>query len=260
MNDERPAHRRALADARNVEDNDTSAGGRDGGDLSAFQRRRWSPLTVDGILMRPPATAQAHDLAMALGKVMRRDGTFLPLRGPDDGLCVEVRPHQRDRVQELLDLSTWSWGEYRRGWEKARLAHRCPGLPRGGVRLFFEPFAMCPVPGCGETLPASTDDPESDVADSNEERGSEQRSALLVSTEIVLPRGDASRDEEGDASLRRSRFGVHRGLAQEGLSASARRFGIVAVRREHCPECGATSAEPGYSGHAMHCRAFWTGS
>lgn len=254
MNGEGPAQGRASTDARDVGDNDTPTEGQRGV-LTVLQRRRWSPLTVDGILARPAATAQAHDLAMALGRVMRRDGTFLPLRGPDDSLCVEVNPVQRDRVLLLLELSPWSWDAYVRRWVAARLAHRCHDLGPGSIRLFLDPVDVCPVPSCGEPLPSATDEPEPDIAPSNDERGSEQRSMLRPATETVLIRGDASRDEEGDAGPRGSGPEV-RGSVQQGVSESTRRLEIVATSRARCPECGAASAEPGYEGHGMHCRKF----
>jgi hypothetical protein len=260
MNDEGPALGRASGDARDVEGNDTPREGRRGDVLTVLQRRRWSPLTVDGILVRPAVTAQAHDLAMAIGKVMRRDGTFRDLRGPDDGLCVEVGSSHRHKVLLLLELSPWSWRAYVRRWEAARIAHRCSDVGRGSVRLLMEPADVCPVPGCGKPLPTATDERDSDVAPSNDERGSEQQSVLLAPTGIVLIPGDASRDEEGDEGPRRSRFGNHGRLTQGGFSKSERRLGIAAAGADHCRECGATSAESGYRGHAMHCRTFWTGS
>jgi hypothetical protein len=183
VNAESPAQGRASADGRYVEDKPTARGGH-GEALTIKQRTRWSPLTVDGILVRPATTAQAHDLAMALGKVMRKDRTFEPLRNEDDLLCVEVRTFHRDRVRKLLGLSPWSWGEYVRQWEAVGLAHRCDELKRGAVRLFDQPEPTCPV--CGN------------VAGSNTERGSQQRSPLPGATETVLTAGDASSDAEGD--------------------------------------------------------------
>lgn len=256
MNDESPAYGRAPADARNVEDNDTPTKGQHGV-LTVRQRSRWSPLTVDGMLARPAVTAQAHDLAMAIGKVMRRDGSFRDLRHPDDGLCVEVTPFHRNKVLSMLGLSAWSWGDYVRRWEAARIAHRCADLRRGSVRLLLEPAWTCPVPWCREPLPTATDDRDPDVVQSNDERRSEQRSTLPAPTEIVLIRGDASRDEEGDASPPRSDPEVPERLARrQGLSKSARRGNVSPVRAGRCAECHAASAEPGYQGHAMHCRSF----
>ena len=186
MKHEDPAQGRASADGLNVEDKSTEGGRHGAGSLTVKQRRRFPAVTVDGILARPPVTAQAHDLALSLGKVMRRDGTFELLRGPDDMLCVEIRPSHRDKVLELLGLSAWSWGEYVREWKVAGMAHGCSDLKRGAVRLFLEPMAVCPVPMCG-----------GNVAHSNTERGSQQRSMLPTATETVLRAGDASGDKRG---------------------------------------------------------------
>jgi hypothetical protein len=185
VNGESPAQGRASADARNVGSDSTARGGHGGEVLTVKQRGRWSPLTVDGILARPSSTAQAHDLALALGKMMRRDRTFQELRHDGDMLCVEIRPSHRDKVLGLLNLSAWSWGEYVRRWEAVGLAHRCQELDRGAVRLFPRPEGICPV--CG-----------ANVAGSNAECGLEQRSPLPRATEIVLTAGDASGDERGD--------------------------------------------------------------
>jgi len=201
-----PARGRATADGLNVEDKSTETGGHDdAAALTAKQRKRYSPLSVNGILARPASTAQAHDLAMALGKTMRRDGTFEELRHGDDMVCVEVRPSHRDKVLSLLGLSPWSWGEYVRRLEAAGMAHRCPDLKRGAVRLLLEPASICPVPMCGEVLPSAT-----------VERGSQQRSTLPTATENVLAAGDASRDEKGDVPSQRSTNGDE-AQALEGL-------------------------------------------
>ena len=179
----------ASADSRDeVETKSSATGGHDAGALTAKQRKRYSPLSVSGILARPAITAQAHDLAMALGKTMRRDGTFQELRHGDDMVCVEVRPSHRDKVLSLLGLSSWSWGEYVRRLEAEGMAHKCLDLKRGAVRLLLEPASTCPVPSCGRTLPTAT-----------VERGSEQRSPLPTATENMLRAGDVSGDEEGDA-------------------------------------------------------------
>lgn len=185
MTHESPAQGRASTDAQDVEEKRTATVGH-GGTLTAKQRKRFPAGTVEAILARPPATAQAHDLALSLGKVMRRDGTFEPLRDSHDMLCAEVRPFQRDKVLVLLNLSAWSWGEYVRQWKAAGLAHACAGMKRGSIRLFLEPAAVCPVPSCGEGLPTAT-----------VKRGSQQRAPLPTTTETVLSPGDASRDEKG---------------------------------------------------------------
>lgn len=226
MNGESPAPGRASADSRSEVECDSSATGGHGVDiLTAKQRGRWSPLTVDAILKRDPRTAQASDLAAAIGKVMRRDGTFLVLRNAEDALCVEIRPSHRDKVLELLGLSAWSWGEYVRRWEAAGLAHRCSDLRRGSVRLLLEPCAVCPVPMCGESLPRA-----------REESGSEQRSTLPTATESMLTAGDASGDEEGDA--------FHASHRSKPLGPSSSEGSSEIAALEALNRVGATIGEP----------------
>lgn len=192
MNHESAARGGAPADlAQEVEDKSTEGREQGARTLTVKQRGRWSPMTVEGILARDATTAQANDLAMALGKAMRKDGSFDSIHdGKDAAICVEVRPVHRDKVRRLLKLSEWSWGDYVRRWMEAGIAHRCPDLPRGSVRLLVEPASACPVPSCGEPLPTATVD-----------RCSEQGSTLPTATESVLPAGAASRDAEGDESL-----------------------------------------------------------
>lgn len=190
MNEDRP---KAAPDGpdEEAEANHIEGQGQRARTLTIKQRGRWSPMTVEGILARDATTAQASDLAMALGKAMRKDGSFDSLHdGKDVAICVEVRPVHRDKVKRLLGLSEWSWGEYVRRWMEAGLADRCPDLPRGSVRLLAEPASVCPVPSCGRPLPTAMVD-----------HCPQQRSPLPTATESVLTTGAASRDAEGDASL-----------------------------------------------------------
>jgi hypothetical protein len=124
-------------------------------------------------------------------------------------LCVEIRPSHRDKVLELLGLSAWSWGEYVREWKAAGMAHGCADLKRGAVRLFLEPMGICPVPMC-----------RGNVAHSNTERGSQQRSTLPTPTENALTAGDASGDEEGDVHSQRSTNGDGTGAVGSAPSNS----------------------------------------
>lgn len=118
--------------------------------LTFKQFKRWSSLTLRGSLSLPPGTYQAFDVAMKLGKIMKADGTFDWIRTPGDVSCVEVRAVHRDRVLGLLDRSKRTWRDDVVAWEAVRMAHRCPGLPRGTVRLFIEPESKCPA--CGAAL------------------------------------------------------------------------------------------------------------
>jgi hypothetical protein len=141
----------ASADARNVESDSTATGGQ-GAQLTAKQWGRFCRMTVAGILAAPAETSQAIALAMAIGKGMRADGTFTtPLPG-EKPVCVELRASHRNKVIELLGLTSRTWRRYLALWEQSGMAHRCDDLKRGGVRLFLEPVSVCPAPTCKRTF------------------------------------------------------------------------------------------------------------
>jgi hypothetical protein len=190
MNEDRP---KAAPDdlGEEVEAESTGGGGHE--QLTRKQRERWSPLTVEGILSRPPQTAQAHDLVMSLGKGMLQDGSFRTPRPdtPDRVILVEVRGVHRKKAQALLGISDWTWGKYRRGWEDARIAHRCADLKRGDVRLFLQPEDRCLAPRCRQTVAPSNVEPLPTATVSvGQSNGSGARSG-----------GYLQRDGKGDGSL-----------------------------------------------------------
>jgi hypothetical protein len=174
-----PADSRSEVESQSSEEERQSAGV-----LTALQRSRYSSMTVDGILAVSEPTVKAFHLASSLGKGMRKDGTFAPLRDPDDLLAVAVWEIHRDRVIGLLGLSSQAWRRYVRQWETVGMAHRCRHLTRGRVFLFLSPETICPV--CGEAFTTR-----------RVERSSDERSAFMARTQNVFRTGDASRDEEG---------------------------------------------------------------
>ena len=163
---------------------------REAASLTAKQRRRFSSVTVEGILAIPQTTCQAFVLATATGKGMRHDGTFHELEPDKHSIAVEVGALHRDRVIAYLGFKRWTWDDYVRQWIAAGMAHRCTDLKRGRIRLLLQPATICPVPMCGEPLLTATDN-----------RGSQQHEPLPQATESVLVSGDASRGAEGDAPL-----------------------------------------------------------
>lgn len=92
-----------------------------------------------GIVALPAEVFRLWALAAALGKTLRNDGTFEALRGSNEALAVEVRPIHRDRALGLLGKDPRTWRRAVRTMVSARMAHRCEGLPRGTIRVFFEP-------------------------------------------------------------------------------------------------------------------------
>jgi hypothetical protein len=185
--------------------------------LTAKQRRRFSSVTVEGILAIPQATCQAFGLATATGKGMRYDGTFHELEPDKHPIAVEVGALHRDRVIAYLGFKRWTWDDYVRQWITAGMAHRCIDLKRGRIRLLLQPATVCPVPMCGESLLTAIGN-----------RGSQQHEPLLQATESVLSSGDASRGAEGDVPLPVPRVEALKASTSRGIS-----FEIAAcIRRE----------------------------
>jgi hypothetical protein len=113
--------------------------------ITAGQMRRWSYVSLEGHLALPAGVTKSFDVAVRLGKIMRSDGSFDPLNNWKDAAAVEVRPVHRERVMRLLGMDGRTWRRHRGAWEKARMAHRCEGKPRGSVVLFLYPERKCPA-------------------------------------------------------------------------------------------------------------------
>ena len=110
--------------------------------LTKGQWRRFSSLTVRGLVVLPDSGWRAFLLATSLGKMMTKEGTFERLRRGELGLGVVVRPNVRDRVIDLLeadDPDRRMWRKHVSEWIEAGLAHRCKSQPRGSVTLFLSP-------------------------------------------------------------------------------------------------------------------------
>lgn len=154
------------------------------------QWHRWSYVTLEGQLQLPPASLQLWEVAIRVGKIMRRDKSFDRIKSQEDVLCVEVRPQQRDLVLSLVDRQERWWRTCVTAWEAVRMAHRCPDAPRGAVRLFLAPEARCPV--CSEDLSAALGGPE--------KRHPEDRIAAPTVPRSVPDPGMSSRSEKGSVS------------------------------------------------------------
>src|SRR5688572_13950030 len=111
-----PAQGRAAADGLNVGDEFSETDRRGAVSLTAKQRRRFSSVTVEGILAIPQATCQAFVLATATGKGMRHEGTFHELEPDKHSIAVEVGSLHRDRVIAYLGFKRWTWDDYVRQW------------------------------------------------------------------------------------------------------------------------------------------------
>lgn len=111
--------------------------------LTPAEHTRFSPVTLDGALCIPEASAKEFIVASVIGRGMNRDGSFAaqPLRNQ---VCVIVRSMHRDRVKALLHLSQRTWERKVTSWVEAGMAHRCSTQPLV-VALFLRPESTCPA-------------------------------------------------------------------------------------------------------------------
>lgn len=107
--------------------------------LSDKKRGRFSPVSLDGVIQLPGATAQAFWLASQVGKIAASDGTYRRLTRSEEARWILLVPVQRDYVLSLLEKSERYWRKMLSDWEGVRMAHRCPDLSSGSVVLFIHP-------------------------------------------------------------------------------------------------------------------------
>jgi hypothetical protein len=112
-----------------------------------FNPGRYSPVTVAALLHLPDANAKSFVVASALGRFIRRDGSYLAIRGGRDadaaaGGSVIDRKHLK-LILATLDIQPQQWQRYVRDWVARYLAHRCG---RNAVCLFVRPLEKyCPA-------------------------------------------------------------------------------------------------------------------
>jgi hypothetical protein len=114
--------------------------------LSILEGRRFDPTSVAVKLLLPDSFTRTHGIAAALGREMRKDGTFGSLRHGKDGVGVLIGPTQRKRICAVLDIGMDYFSDFARECERLGIAHRCR---RGTLFLWLEPL-MERCPGCGE--------------------------------------------------------------------------------------------------------------
>jgi hypothetical protein len=102
-------------------------------------------VSLDGVRAIPSGALKPFEVAVRLGKIMREDHTFDPIRNAGDVLCIEVRPVHRDKALELLQREPRTWERAVTAWCRVRMAHRCLSKPRGVVVLFLRPEEVCPA-------------------------------------------------------------------------------------------------------------------
>jgi len=151
-----------------------------------FNPARYSPVTLLAWLRLPSSSARDFAVATCLGKSLRSDGTFLPLRHAKDLIAVVIQPGQRKAIIRVADITPDYWKKLVVRWQETGLAHRCNRLT---VCLFISPDEpQCPY--CqGEKGTISTP-----------LRGQSVQTKGTISAGFEHESGDTTRDEQGDVA------------------------------------------------------------
>jgi hypothetical protein len=102
---------------------------RPGDEPRLFDPDRYSPTSVEVLLRLPESNARNFVVASALGRIMRKDGTWEPLRNGKDAAGSLITKRRRGIVLEALKISAVRWRHLCLDWERRYVAHRCaPGV------------------------------------------------------------------------------------------------------------------------------------
>jgi hypothetical protein len=108
-----------------------------------FELKRFSPARLGVILILPASSTRSFMVASALGRSMRRDSTYQPLRHGQDVIGVSVGKKQRTHIRAMLGIKPREWRRLVSEWVKLGAAHRCS---RDELALFIEPLEpVCPI-------------------------------------------------------------------------------------------------------------------
>jgi hypothetical protein len=100
-------------------------------------------------MILPPSNARVFGVATCIGRSLRRDSTFAPLRHGKDVIAVVIQRPQRRSIQEHLKITPSAWRNLVADWVSLNLAHRCT---REVVCLFIRPLEN-PCPYCKAEVP-----------------------------------------------------------------------------------------------------------
>jgi hypothetical protein len=114
-----------------------------------FNPDRFSPVTLAVWMLLPPGSTRTFAVATCIGKALRRDSTFRPLRHGKDVIGVVIQRGQRRAIERELRMSSGTWRKLVSRWASLNIAHRCA---RETVCLFVRPFED-PCPYCKEEAP-----------------------------------------------------------------------------------------------------------
>lgn len=169
-----------------------------------FNVDRFSPATVAVMLRLPAGSTRDFMVASSLGKVLRSDHTFKPLRGKD-GIASVVFKAQREAIMAGLGIKADRWRQLRAEWEHRGVAHRCH---RDVLCLWFKPFEN-PCQYCGKEV-------LHDRADYYRQSGNHSHVPDGLLALSVPSSGDASpRDEQGDEGVQPSVSSEDKGRHQD---------------------------------------------
>jgi hypothetical protein len=163
-----------------------------------FNPERFSPVHVSVWMNAPRGFGRTLGIATAVGRSIRRDSTFAPLRHGKDVIGVFVGPTQAHAIQKLAGFSPTSgyWRRFMEECEQRNIAHRCGD---GVITFFIEHLQNpCPNPPCGEELYADSQ-PHNRYQEYRQDGTNSTGQAVPAVPATVRVSGDAIRDEEGDA-------------------------------------------------------------
>jgi hypothetical protein len=166
-----------------------------------FDPSRWSPLRMSVWIAVERSSARTLAIASALGRGIRTDSTFAPLRNGKDVLGVYVGPKQRATILAVDETSARTWRWLVQDWEGRHIAHRCG---RGAVTLLIDRLQTpCPNPACNVDIPDARSLAEREKRQpTTAGAAAHYRSSGSSLPQIVPNPGDATRDERGDAVLK----------------------------------------------------------
>jgi hypothetical protein len=185
-----------------------------------FNPDRFSPVTLATWMLLPRSSARVFAVATCIGKSLRRDSTFMPLRHGKDVIGVVIQRGQRKAIEHHLNMSSGTWRMLVSRWVALNIAHRCA---RETVCLFVRPFED-PCPYCKADVPIGVPtekrNPQKRVAQPTE------ADTATVSDAFVPNSGDAygmKRGMEGSRALMANVLGEAESNDAECLRC--RRFG-----------------------------------
>jgi hypothetical protein len=158
-----------------------------------FDPTRFSPLHLSVWVKVPSSMARTLAIASAIGRGIRRDSTFAPLRDGKDCIGVYLGPTQIRTLLKIVGSTPESkyWQHFVAECERLKIAHRCG---RGAATLFVAlSQKTCPNPTCDADLSAEGDRFEHQKVTDMNTKGDR------FEHQSVRDSGDAIRDERGDA-------------------------------------------------------------